>query len=254
VIANIPYLTLAACHVLGIPSIAYCSLNWAAIHQYYFDADAAASKRYAQMINAYNSAECFLQPAPAMVMPGIQNGVPIGPVAQIGRNRRLELRSRLGLAANELLVLISLGGMDVDALCDKWSGPVGIRFLVPESWHSTHPDVQALESLGYPFVDLVRSVDALIAKPGYGSFVEAACNATPVLFLPREDWPEVPVLVHWLEGRGRCQEISYEAFRSGKLAEPLRELMAHGVPNEIAPAGIQEAVEHICRYLPASGD
>jgi hypothetical protein len=47
-------------------------------------------------------------------------------------------------------------------------------------------------------IDLLRSVDAVIAKPGYGTFAEAACNATPLLYVRRQEWPEQDCLIEWL--------------------------------------------------------
>ena len=40
------------------------------------------------------------------------------------------------------------------------------------------------------FADLLASSDALLCKPGYGSFVEAASCGVPVLYVARPDWPE----------------------------------------------------------------
>ena len=38
IVANIPYLTLAAAQQLGIPNLAFCSLNWAELYQHFFAA------------------------------------------------------------------------------------------------------------------------------------------------------------------------------------------------------------------------
>jgi uncharacterized protein (TIGR00661 family) len=249
IIANIPYLTLAAAHQLGIPCIAFSSLNWAEIYQYCFGHRPESRAILKQMLNAYNQASCFLRPTPPMKMPGIENPITIGPLAQIGQDVSLELKSKLGLDASEMLVLVSLGGMEVKTACEDWPRFSGIHFLVPESWDSRHPDTSVLETLGYSFVDLLRSSDVLIAKPGYGSFVEAACTGTPVLYLPRQNWPEAPVLIDWLKRQGRCKEVSYEEFQAGDLQRHIENVSLESRHRAIAPTGIQQAVNKFCEYL-----
>ncbi len=249
VVANIPYLTLAAAQQLGIPTIAFSSLNWAEIYQYFFGQRHESQAILKQMLIAYNQASCFLQPAPAMKMPGITNAISIGAVAEIGRDVSGHLRSRLSIGSSVALVLVSLGGMELKTACENWPRFPGIRFLVPESWRSRHPDTSALETLGYPFVDVMRSSDVLIAKPGYGSFVEAACSGKPVLYLPRKDWPEAKILIDWLNDHGTCKEIGYEAFQAGALHDDLQQLLAQATPKRMAPTGAYEASKTICHYL-----
>lgn len=249
VIANAPYLTLAAAQHLHIPNLVYCSLNWAEIYQYFFADRPESGSILDTMLAAYNGASCFLQPAPSMRMPGIDNGVPVGPVAQLGEDVSVPLRAQLGLDPATVLVLFSVGGMEISTPCDRWPRFPGLHLLVPEAWRSRHPDTSALETLGYSFADLMRSCDVLIAKPGYGSFVEAACLGKPVLYLPRPNWPEAPILIAWLKQHGLCVELAHAAFQAGELAAPVQEITSRALPARVAPCGIEEAVDAICRHL-----
>ena len=249
IIANIPYLTLAAAHQLNIPCIAFSSLNWAEIYQYYFGYRPESRTILKQMLNAYNQASCFLQPTPAMKMSGIENPITIGPVAQIGQDISLELRSKLGIDSSKILVLVSFGGMNVKTACEDWPRFPGIHFIVPESWNCRHPDTSVLDTLGYSFVDLLRSSDVLIAKPGYGSFVEAGCSGTPVLYLPRQHWPEAAGLIDWLKQQGRCQEVSQEEFQKGNLQGHIQNVMKNGRSKPVSPTGIQQAVNKFFEFL-----
>ena len=70
-----------------------------------------------------------------------------------------------------------------------------MRWLVPGEWNCRHPDAIASESFGLSFTDLLCSVDAVITKPGYGTFTEAACNGTPVIYQRRKNWPEPDCLI-----------------------------------------------------------
>ena len=98
VLADIPYLSLAAAARLDIPTLALCSLNWADILAGYCPDEPDLQVLRAPMLAAYHSAVAFLQPAPSMPMPDLRNARPIGPIAALGRDRRPEIDRRLGFA------------------------------------------------------------------------------------------------------------------------------------------------------------
>src|SRR5690606_32411288 len=56
VLADVPYLTLAAAQRAGIAAVALCSLNWADIYRHYFADDPTAAQVLGHMEAAYNSA------------------------------------------------------------------------------------------------------------------------------------------------------------------------------------------------------
>ena len=98
------------------------------------------------------------------------------------------------------------------------------------------------------FADVMASCDALIAKPGYGSFVEAACLGIPVLYLERPNWPEVPYVVNWLKDNGRCELLSQDHFESGHLQSVLDFLWSHPRP-PISPLGVDQAADYLAALL-----
>jgi UDP-N-acetylglucosamine:LPS N-acetylglucosamine transferase len=101
-----------------------------------------------------------------------------------------------------------------------------------------------LESLEMDFVDVLRSVDALITKPGYGTYTEAVCNGMPLLTLARPDWPETPYLNAWAQMHGRLAEITPDDFRRGAFATSLEELWSQSSPKAVpAPSGITQAAD-----------
>lgn len=119
----------------------------------------------------------------------------------------------------------------------------GVRWMVPSSWQARHPDAVELESLAMDFTDVLASCDALLTKPGYGSFAEAACNGVPVLYLDRKDWPEAPYLVEWLKRQGRCMEVERPALERGAIAAPLEALWALPPTAPVEPEGIAQAAD-----------
>ncbi len=242
ILANVPYLPLAAAARTGITSVAMCSLNWADIYQHYCSTNPEAGGILEQMYAAYNSAAAFLRTQPSMPMPTLHNGIAIGPIARIGHNRREQIMRRLQVADDTKLVLVAPGGIPTRWPMEHWPRLPGVRWIVQSDWHATHPDSIKLETLELPFTDVLRSCDALLGKPGYGSIVECGCNGTPMLYLPRHDWPEQPWLLEWLHAHGRGLAIDRQATETGALGEALQELLSQPVKPAATPSGIQDAV------------
>jgi hypothetical protein len=130
----------------------------------------------------------------------------------------------LKLSKEEKLVLVSMGGIASRLPIERWPRIDGVRWLVQGSWNADHPDAIVLESLPQSFGELLTSCDALLCKPGYGSFVEAACSGTPVLYVDRPDWPETPALVEWLQRYGTCREVARAQLERGDIEHDLHAL------------------------------
>jgi len=250
VLTDVAYLPLAAAAQLSIPSLAMCSLNWADIFAHYFGAQAWAGTIHAEMLAAYRSAGCFLRLAPAMAMADLPHTRSVAPVATLGRDCGAALRARLGCAPGEKLALIAFGGIEQEFPVDHWPHDPGLRWLVPASWGTARADMTAIETVALPFADLLRSVDAVLTKPGYGTFTEAACNGTPVLYLRRSDgWPEQDALIDWLQANARCAEIDAGVLRSGDLPARLAALWRQGTKPLPDPAGAAQAAALIAEGL-----
>lgn len=242
-LADIPYLSLAAAARLAIPSLALCSLNWADILAGYCRAELDLDDLRTPMLTAYNSATAFLQPAPSMPMPELRNVQPIGPIAALGQNRRVEINHRLGLCGNETLVLMGLGGVDMRPPLEAWPKLPGVCWLTPPTWGTTRPDMPDWSGLtDLCMIDLICSCDVLFTKPGYGAFTEAVCNGVRTLYVARDDWPEEPWLSHWLLQHGNAIKISRQQLATGELMAPLRELLAQSLKPPQPPTGIADAV------------
>ena len=244
ILADIPYLTLAAAARLGIPAIALCSLNWADVLAAYAPDAPDLDALRAPMLDAYNSAAAFLCPEPSMAMPELRNAHPIGPIGALGRCQRLLINHRLGLRGDETLVLIGLSGLEMRLSLTHWPRLPRVHWLTPPGTDARRDDVHDWTALGaLPMVDLIASCDAFLTKPGYGAFVEAACHSTPVLYVERDDWPEEPDLSRWLHRHGHAVRISREQFAHGDLAVPLRAVLAMApLPSRASLTGVAEAV------------
>lgn len=243
VFANVSYIPLAAAARLRLPAVALCSLNWAGLYAHYYDRDAI----HAEMLAAYRGA-AFLRTTPSMPMPGLDDIADIGTLAESGNARRGELRTRVGAGETARVVMIALGGIPKRLPVEGWPALPNTHWLVPQSWNVQRNDMHAFEPLGWPFADLLRSVDAVVAKPGYGTFAEAACNGTAVLYQRRADgWPEQDCLIDWLHAHARCAEVSAGDLQAGNLGATLESCLRSAVP----PAPTFDGADRAARRLAA---
>ncbi len=249
VLSNVGYLPLAGAHRAGIPCAGMSSLNWGDIYAHYCGAISGTYRIAEDIRLSYANAHAFLRLTPGLPMPGLHNLLDIDPIAHLGRDRRDEIRAHAGLGQDEKLVLISLGGIDNKLVIDRWPRIPGVRWLVQANWHSAHPDALVLEALDMPFSDVLASADALLCKPGYGSFVEAACAGVPMLYVSRPDWPETPCLKQWLAQHGIGLEISRTSLTTGGFAQELQTLWQSPAPARPQPAGIMQAADWLVRQL-----
>ena len=248
VLADVPYLTLAAADRAGIPSIALCCLNWADIYRYFFSGHREAVRILGQMEAAYRTAKAFLCPEPSMPMDFLDNQIPVAPIAVQGDCRRDELNERLQLHDGEALVLAAPGGIDMRFAMENWPDARGIHWLVSEHWNISHPDTTSLESTGLGITDLVRSCDAVLGKCGYGTVTECVVNGTPLMYVPRPDWPEQATLLEWLEYHQGAVEVAPHCLISGDFETLVRQAMSRNVKTCL-PEGAAQVADYLSGFL-----
>jgi hypothetical protein len=245
VFSNVGYLALAGAQEAGIPNAALCSLNWSDIYRHCCGNDAIANQIY----SCYAKADVFFHATPGMPMNDLPNLVPVEPIAIVGENKRKQLNQHLRFTAKDKLVLVSMGGIASRLPIERWPCIENVFWLVQESWGVNHPKAIALETLPISFSDLLASCDALVCKPGYGSFVEAACCGTPVLYVNRPEWPETPALVSWLQQHGVCREISLDQSERGEFLEELKIVWQSPLATRPIPNGADQVAGWLVNKL-----
>jgi hypothetical protein len=245
VFSNVAYLPLAGAARAGLPAVALCSLNWLDIHRHYLGDLPGAEVVAGQVRDAYRSARAFLRPDPAMPMTALDNTLSIPPIALLGQRRGAAIRRRLGVPDGSRLVLLGMGGIDYHLDAGALAGEGELVWLVPDGWATVPGRSYNFARAGVAFIDLVASADALVTKPGYGGFVEAAAHGVPVLYLPREDWPETPWLAAWIEAHGRALCIGEDALRGGGAPAALAALWALPARPLVRADGAEVAVRRL---------
>ncbi len=248
ILADVPYLSLAAGKKLALPVFALCSLNWADIYRHYFSTRPEAENILAQMMAAYQLADIFYVPEPAMPMPWLDSLHPVGPIARKGNNRREALLQQLNLPAGQRLVLVAPGGVATRLPIENWPHGAGISWLVADRFNSNHPDLYEIDEAQMSFTDILASVDLLLGKCGYGSVAECVVNGTPMLYMPRPDWPEEACLVDWMQQHNACLPVSKKTIESGDLLDVIEACACLEV-DKVRATGAQQVADGICAHL-----
>lgn len=267
VLADVPYLTLAAAARAEIRSLAICSLNWADILLACVAKDTQALRQagvstqafdqiLGHMRDAYNSAQVFLQPAPSMTMSTPDNTLAIGPVCQPpqgpGREALQQWVERHGHRQPGWFVLVSMGGIPTSLDLETWpTHCLGrpVYYLVAPGLVGQHPHAIAMQAPGLSFENLFASCDLLIGKPGYGTFVEAACCGIPLIYVERSGWAEAKALTDWLHIHGQARATSFSQLASDHLAQCMSELLQAGRFPPIHPGGNAQAADLLLQTL-----
>ncbi|ABC28421.1 conserved hypothetical protein [Hahella chejuensis KCTC 2396] len=246
VLTNISYRLSAAAGRLQIPSLHFCSLNWADIFLSYCGDKPNSREIYDWLCESYNQAQAFLRVNPGMLMTGMAHVKSIGPISRSGR--RCDLREALQRPDADRFVLVSMGGMPYAIPFHDWPVTPGLVWLTGEPVNG-RDDFICYKDFPIPHIDLLASCDAVVTKPGYGTLAEAAVNQTPVLYLPRRDWPEEPSQIEWLQQHVPCQEIDERRLFSGAIVDELNQICAAPPMKPPALTGIDEAVTEILALL-----
>lgn len=143
-----------------------------------------------------------------------------------------------------------MGGTPTGLSLGDWPEVDDVVWLLGTAEVPPREDMVSVEALCMPYLDVVCSADALITKPGYGAFSEAACSGIPVLYVPRRHWPEAPFLTRWLESHARCLEVEFDDLWTDRLGKALEGLWTMTARPNVMPTGIEEAANILeSRYL-----
>lgn len=154
----------------------------------------------------------------------------VDPICRRVRSGREETRRRLGVAEDEPLVVVTMGGYS-EALpfLDRLRGRTE-RFLVTGA-PETGPDDNLLlfdngTALFMP--DLLRAADAVVAKLGYGTVAEVWREGIPYAWVTRPDFREMGPLEAFAEAELQGFLLASQDFSTGAWIERLDELLAMG--------------------------
>jgi L-arabinokinase len=243
VLADLPPLGIAAARAAGVPAVGMGNFTWDWIYGGYEGAGHLASEIGA----IYAEADLMLRLPLWGGFATCRNVVDLPFVARRSRRAPDEVRAAFDLPAGIPLALVSFGGygvsqLDLDALSQmngygivvSGSTPMGARALaeVGRVGSLIPLDEPAMYARGYRYEDIVRAVDVVVTKPGYGIIAECVANDTAVLYTSRGRFVEYDVLVAGMPRVVRARFIPHADLFAGRWVPYLDDVLGSPEPPE----------------------
>lgn len=222
VVADVAPFALRAAREAGLPSILIANFTWTAIYQYLLDhycEEEALAGRTRRVIEAmqreYDMGELMLATDMRIPMRACRQRRDVPLVARKGTSRRERLIEKLKLDPARPIYLLYVGrdgmaGMQWERLA-RLEGMQLVSYTPPPgSEHFVHMLPEEL----IDHIDAAPTVDAVIAKAGYGICSECISTSTPLIYPPRPQFAEMLALDEVMERWGGGLKMSEEDFKS----------------------------------------
>ena len=222
-VVDIAPAALEACRRAGVPAIAVGNFDWAWVYGHY-----PVLAPWVERWRAWQAPHdaCFVGPGPGLF--GFRSVRAFGVLG----------RRRAPVRVAETAVLVSFGGFGlagVDTLLPRVDGVTWV--LAAPMPALDRPDV--IHVAGVSYAALVAGADAVLTKPGYGIYAEAAIAGTRLVWVHRGGFPEAPYLEAAMYGRGD-EKVGADGVAAAlirRLARPRPDAVA-----DDAAAGLARAI------------
>ncbi len=250
IVADIPPFAFEVAREAQVPSLAVSNFTWHDIYEPYC-ADYPAFQPYLEKIGEqYQMAGMLLELTPSTGMPQFPRRMKVPPVGSIGRNVRERLVKHLGPGPGKYLGLIYVGEFGME--CIPWPELkkftnwdfLGI-YPVPGNPENYH----LVSKQDFPYLDLVASVDLMVSKIGYGVFAQSLMHGTPLIYPPRDDFAEFPVLEKAILEWGHGYPLPREDYCALKWEEVLEEVIRRKRPDPQVSAGAAICAREIEKFI-----
>jgi L-arabinokinase len=245
VLADAPPLGIAAARAAGRPAVLLGNFTWDWIYAAYTGGSSLADT----IGQIYATADLALR---LPLHGGFATCPRIHDLPFIARRSRRDgaaVRQALGLPMDRPLALVSFGGYGVDQLdlaalartprygiVMTGSTPLGDGTLQARGRVGSliALDEPAMYARGYRYEDVVKAVDVVVTKPGYGIIAECAANDTALVYTARGHFAEYDVLVEGMPRYLRTAFIDHAALFAGRWCDALDAALAQAAPPERA--------------------
>jgi hypothetical protein len=226
IVGDIPPLCFEIAARANVPSAAVTNFTWDVIYRSYASNNPGLDPLIEQMTDSYCKATLALTlpyPCSMSMFPWRE---PIPWISRSSALNRREARAHFGLPSNRPIVLLSFGGIGFDGLPWQRLSELSEFFFV-----TTGPVEIARENLlilslaQRRYVDLLRAVDAIVTKPGYGIVADILAHQLPVLYTERGEFPEYPRLVQALTELATAEFIPRADLLAGEMRPYLTGLL-----------------------------
>jgi hypothetical protein len=244
VVADIPPVAFAAAARAGMTAVALGNFTWDWIYAG-FDDTADLVARIGQVYASAADALRLPMHGGFDTFPRITD-IPL--VARRSRRDPQDTRRALGLPTSGALVLLSFGGYGVTRIAQEALARLDGYTVIGSAHHPL--DEAAMYDAGFRYEDLVRAVDIVVTKPGYGIISECIANDTALLYTSRGRFVEYDVLVREMPRYLRSRFIAHDDLFAGNWQVHLDALLAQPAPPERPRVdGAEVAAAHLLAMM-----
>lgn len=248
VLTDVTPLVCAAADTANIKSVILSNLTWNYIYDDMLKSISSTlsdieMNKYSEMIRQCDKdyASCtfhYRLPGPTPMIPNISLSkiIPCPLISRPSISTKIDVLNRLNLQDSHAHILIlSFGGHDFSSFQIK-------EEYLPQGWvclllgfrEEEYRPLNQPSKLSSRFIfcpndsyvpDLVQVADALLGKIGYGTVSECLSSTpvTPLIYIPRDGWPEEPYLINILNDNNCGVSMPRNQFYGGEWSSYLEE-------------------------------
>ena len=240
IVSDIPPIAHTVASKMGIPCLTVTNFTWDWIYDGWSQTYPHVQPLVNRMFDQYALSDCLLRLPYAGDLPAFRC---VKDMPMLGRKAELDAattRQRLGLdAESRLLVLLSFGGMGFQS--GSLDGLSALDdYCLLTTFPVEHPSVHHLPPLlqkGVSYPDLVKAVDVVVTKPGYGIVSECAVNHTRMVYTDRGPFREYDMILEEFPYWNCAEYVERSRLRRGDFRDALDNVMTRD------PADVPGAAE-----------
>jgi L-arabinokinase len=251
IIGDVPPLCFEIAAQAGLPSVSISNFTWDMIYQSYVSSYPGFREVAHRMRDYYRKATLALSlpyPCDMSIFP-MQEPIPW--ISRVSSLTKQEARKKFDLPQGATMVLVSFGGLGLRQF--PWQRLEKLRdyfFVATGERYERYQNLIVLPDAQSQYEDLIRAVDVIVTKPGYGIVADALAHRLPILYTDRGDFPEYPRLVNAMRNCAAAAHIPQAELLSGNVEPYLTRLLSgigHWPPIDLN--GAEVAAERLLALL-----
>ena len=227
ILGDIPPLCFEIAMRASVDSVAIANFTWSEIYRAYIKNCPGFKPLIEEMEGFYRNATLALTLPYPCGMDVFPRQEPIPWVARTSPLTKQEARKSFRLPQSATLVLLSFGGLGLERF--PWSNLKEMSeffFVTTGKSKQEINNVRFLPEAQRKYEDLVRAVDVVVTKPGYGIVADVISHQVRVLYTNRGEFIEYPHLTRALNEYATAEFIPQDQLLSGNLATYLTRLLS----------------------------
>jgi len=227
VLCDIAPLGVAVAEAAGLPSVIVENFAWSWLYEPLVEEESALADFGAELDRWVERATVHIQAAPMCDRRAAFEAV--DPISRIPRVTRAEARAELGIAPDETVVVITMGGYGEDLpFLQRLRTMPDITFVITGVANTGRDGNLRLYDNNTPLFmpDVLRAADAIVAKLGYGTVCEVWREGLPFAHVTRPDFREMVSLEAFAAEELSGFLLPRDDFSSGAWIDRIPELLS----------------------------